>query len=164
MDTRDYVVQYLEEVHKQLMQFQALRSGTFLRAARQVEAEGDNMDYEAMLDELEGDLDVIHTVPLDQVKAVLNKWEEAIDKEIKSLFDSGTLTKISQSEARSMERAGDLKIVPSKCVFTLKPPTRPGQRCRRKCRLVICGNYIAKGEAGDRWICMHREPARRSCG
>ena len=107
------------------------------------------MDYEAMLDELEGDLDVIHTVPLDQVKAVLNKWEEAIDKEIKSLFDSGTLTKISQSEARSMERAGDLKIVPSKCVFTLKPPTRPGQRCRRKCRLVICGNYIAKGEAGE---------------
>ena len=39
--------------------------------------------------------------------------------------------------------------MPSKCVFTLKPPTKPGQRCRRKCRLVICGNYIAKGEAGD---------------
>ena len=30
--------------------------------------------YEAMLDELEGDLDVIHTVPLDQVKKVLSKW------------------------------------------------------------------------------------------
>ena len=150
-DARDYVVKYLEEVHKQLVQFQGLRDGFFLRAARQVDNEGEMIDYEAMLDELEGDLDVVHTVPLDQVKAMLSKWTEAIDKEVKSLFDSGTLTKISQGEARTMERSGDLKNVPSKCVFTLKPPTKPGERgrCRRKCRLVICGNYIAKGEAGE---------------
>ena len=72
-DTRDYVVKYLEEVHRQLMQFQGLRDGIFLRAARQTTAEGDNVDYEAMPNELESDLDVIHTVPLDQVKAVLDK-------------------------------------------------------------------------------------------
>ena len=148
-DTREYVCKYLDDVHKQMLQFQALRDGIFLKAARAVDNEGEVVDYEAMLEELKGDLDVIHTVPLDQVKAVLNKWTQAIDKEIQSLFDSGTLTKITQGEARVLERAGGLKIVPSKCVFTLKPPTKPGQKCRRKCRLVICGNYIAKDEAGD---------------
>ena len=148
-DARVYVCKYLDDVHKQLLQFQSLREGVFLRAARTVEQEVPAVDYETMLDELEGDLDVIHTVPLEQVKAVLSKWRQAIDKEIQSLFDSGTLTEVSQGEARTLERAGGLKIVPSKCVFTLKPPTKPGQKCRRKCRLVICGSYIARGEAGD---------------
>ena len=148
-DTRDYVAGYLDEVHKQLMQFQSLKEGAFLRAARLPDQEMEHINYEKMLDELEGDLDVIHTVPLDQVKEVLERWSMAINKEIQSLFDSGTLTKVTQGEARTMERSGGLKIVPSKCVFTLKPPTKPGDKCRRKCRLVICGNYIQKGEAGE---------------
>ena len=146
-DTRDYVVKYLEEVLKQLMQFQDLRDGIFLKAARAPGQEVEHVDYETMLDELEGDLDIIHTVPLEQVKAVLEKWSQAIDKEVQSLFDSGT--KVTQGEAKSLERSGGLRIVPSKCIFTLKPPTKPGQKCRRKCRLVICGNYIQKGAAGD---------------
>ena len=148
-DARDYAVKYLEEVHKQLMQFQDLRDGIFLQAARAPGQEVEHVDYETMLDELEGDLDIIHTVPLEQVKAVLEKWSQAIDKEVQSLFDSGTLTKVTQGEAESLERSGGLRIVPTKCVFTLKPPTKPGQKCRRKCRLVICGNYSQKGEAGD---------------
>ena len=34
-------------------------------------------------------------------------------------------------------------VAPAKCVFTLKPPARHGDRYKRKCRLVICGNFLA---------------------
>ena len=87
-------------------------------------------------------MDVIHTVPLDQVKKVLQRWTEAIEKEVKMLFSSGALIKIPYQRAKALEEKGDLKIVPAKCVFTLKPPNKKGERCRRKCRMVICGNYI----------------------
>ena len=55
-DTRDYVCKYLDEVHKQLMQFQRLREGVFLRSARQTEGGEPLVDYEKLLDELQGDL------------------------------------------------------------------------------------------------------------
>ena len=65
-DTREYVCKQLDDVHKQLLQFQSLRDGILLQAARAVEQDGTVADHEAMPDELEGDLDVIHTVPLEQ--------------------------------------------------------------------------------------------------
>ena len=138
-----------DDVHRQLMQFQRLREGVFLRSARQVTEEDSAIDYEKLLEELEGDLDIVHTVPLDQVKSVLQRWEQAIEKEVGALFSSGTLTKISYDEAKALEKSGDLRIIPSKCVFTLKPPNAKGEKCRRKCRLVICGNYITKEGAED---------------
>ena len=79
-------------------------------------------DYEAMIDAMEGDLQVVHTVPLNQVRAVVDRWEEAIKKELKSLFDTGTLKKISYKEAISLQRDGQLRLVPSKGVHTMKPP------------------------------------------
>lgn len=79
-------------------------------------------DYEAMIDTMEGDLQVVHTVPLNQVRAVVDRWEEAIKKELKSLFDTGTLKKISYKEAISLQRDGQLRLVPSKGVHTMKPP------------------------------------------
>ena len=148
-DAREFVCRYLDDVHKQLMQFQQLREGVFLKAARSAEEGNNAIDYEKLLEELEGDLDVIHTVPLEQVKCVLQKWAEAIKKEVTSLFGSGTLVKISYQQAKAMERDGAIKIVPAKCVFTLKPPTSKGGKCKRKCRMVICGNYITKDDAGE---------------
>ncbi|CAE7296882.1 RE1 [Symbiodinium sp. KB8] len=143
-DTRKYVCKYLDDVHHQLMQFQRLRERAFLRSARQPEEADQTIDYEELLNELEGDLDIVHTVPLDQVKRVLHRWTSAIEKEIKALFDSGTLAKISHERARELEARGELKVVPAKCVFTLKPTNEVGQKCRRKCRMVICGNHIAR--------------------
>ena len=145
-DIRDYVCKYLDEVHKQLMQFQRIREKIYLKAARPSEGGDATVDYEKLLEELEGDLDVIHTVPLEQVRRVLQRWTQAIEKEVDSLFNSGTLVKISCKRVRQMEQNGELKIVPAKCVLTLKPPADAGGKCRRKCRMVICGNFINKDD------------------
>ncbi|CAE7595668.1 unnamed protein product [Symbiodinium sp. CCMP2456] len=148
-DARDYVCKYLDDVHKQLIQFQCLRERDILRSARTAEEGASDIDYEKLLDELEGDLDIVHTVPLAQVKRVLHKWTGAIEKEVKAFFDSGALVKIPYAEAKTLEAQGSLKIVPAKCIFMLKPPNIAGGKCRRKCRMVICGNFITRNDGED---------------
>ena len=103
-------------------------------------------DYEAMIDGMEGDLQVVHTVPLNQVKSAADRWEEAINKELNNLFGSGTLKKIPYKEAIALQREGKLRLVPSKGVHTMKPPEVPGRRLRRRYRLVLCGNHAEKEE------------------
>ena len=120
-------------------------------------------DVEKHLSELEGELQVVINVPLDQVKRNLSAWVPAIDKELGVLFkngEGGTLRKISLKEAKRRERAGELTIVPSKLVFTCKPPNQgaapkshgdtkpkePKAKWRRKCRLVLCGNFAERPE------------------
>ncbi|CAE7249757.1 RE1, partial [Symbiodinium natans] len=104
-------------------------------------------DYEALVANLQEDLKVVHTVPLEQVKPVIHRWWQAIQKELDTLF-AGTLQKIPLSRARELERSEGLRIVPSKGVFTLKPPGSgtKNERVRRKFRLVLCGNFVARGE------------------
>ena len=109
----------------------------------------EEIDYEQLLRDLDGDLEVVHTVPLHQVRAALDQWTEALEKEVKQLL-GGTLRPISLSKAKELERQGLLRLVPSKGVFTLKPPAEKGCKVRRKFRLVLCGNYVqADGEAGE---------------
>ena len=43
-----------------------------------------------------------------------------------------------------MGKRGKLKIVSSKAVCTLKPPTTRGERARRRVRLVLCGNVASR--------------------
>ena len=107
-------------------------------------AQEDDVDYEALIDNLEEDLKVVYvyTVPLPQVRRALDKWTAAIRKEVEALFSSGTLRRVSVEEAQRMEAEGLVTFAPAKCIFTLKPPQNAGQRVRRKCRLVICGNYV----------------------
>ena len=95
---------------------------------------------------LEGDLQVVHTVPLSQVRPVVDRWHAAIRKELDNLFHGGTLVEISREEARRLERQGVLRLVPSKGVRTLKPPASKMERYRRKYRLVLCGNFAAPEE------------------
>ena len=82
-------------------------------------------DHEQLLESLDGDLQVVHTVPLSQVKPVVDRWHGAIRKELDNLFQGGTLVEINREEARRLERQGFLRLVPSKGVRALKPP---GQR------------------------------------
>ncbi|CAE7876411.1 TY5A [Symbiodinium sp. KB8] len=120
-------------------------------------------DIEKHLSELTSDLQVVLNVPLDQVKSNLPLWVPAIDKELETLFkngDSGTLRRITMKDARERERRGELVIVPSKLVFTCKPPNQGAApkaqdvskgkearaKWRRKCRLVLCGNFAERPE------------------
>ncbi|CAE7873452.1 TY1B-NL2 [Symbiodinium microadriaticum] len=115
------------------------------RCLRIAQVTQDNIDYEHMLETMQGDLEVVHTVPLEQVRDALPKWMGAVEKEVKQLLD-GTLKPMEASTARDLERQGKLKLVPSKAVCTLKPPATKGEKARRKFRLVLCGNFAARDD------------------
>ena len=110
--------------------------GACLKAA----AVGEEPLYESLLEALNGeDLKVVHNVPMNQVRQSLEKWKGSFAKELGTLFDGGTLRRMSMSEAKRLEREGLLRLV--KGVATLKPPTTKGDGFRRKFRLVLCGNF-----------------------
>ena len=100
-DARDQVSQYLEEVHTRFSHVESLRAMTFLRAmstsSMDSSASGQDSDYESLLDSLEDDLQVIHTVPLPQVKAALERWRAAIKKEVENLIATGTVRQVPVS-------------------------------------------------------------------
>ena len=109
-----------------------------------------NVEVEQLLSELHGPLEVVHNVGLPEVKKYLSKWKEAIKKEVHALVDSGTIRRLSPIEARDLREKG-LVVLPGKGVFTAKPPAEAKQAegkdvganmFRRKCRVVVCGNYI----------------------
>eukprot|EP00439_Symbiodinium_sp_Y106_P050041 s545_g6.t1 len=151
-DTRNQVSEFLEQVHEELLGLERLKTMVCLssmRATTEANVE-DNVDYEELLDNLEEDLKVVYTVPANQVKRALTRWTAAIRKEVEALFSSGTLKKVTVEEAKEMESQGLVTFAPAKCIFTLKPPQVPGTKARRKCRMVICGNYVqGNAEFGD---------------
>ncbi|CAE7746100.1 RE1 [Symbiodinium necroappetens] len=151
-DARDQICAFLEGVHEELVELERVRSTTCLKAAKisTASSSSDQIDYEEMLSSMEGDLKIVHTVPVEQVKRNLTKWVEAIRKEVNALIESGTLRRISLAEARQLEKESRVTFAPAKCVFTLKPPQEAGKQARRKCRVVICGNHVRDNlEFGD---------------
>ena len=147
-DARDQVSRYLEDVHSRFAHVERLRALTCLRAMRVAsmssgEGSSQDLDYESLLDSLEEDLQVVHTVPLTQVKAVLSRWVAAIRKEVENLLSTGTVREVPMAELRALEKQGLVTVAPAKCVFTLKPPAKHGDKYKRKLRLVICGNFLA---------------------
>ncbi|CAE7387749.1 GIP, partial [Symbiodinium pilosum] len=151
-DARGQVSQYLEEVHSHLAHVESLRTMLCLRSLEVSSSSsassgaGDmdagEVDYESLLEAREEDLQVVHTVPLQQVRVVLERWTDAIRKEVENLLATGTVRAVTAGEIRQMERSGTVVMAPSKCVFTLKPPSQREQRYKRKCRLMICGNFV----------------------
>ena len=140
----------LEEIAKDIQSHAKLEMKKCLMA---LDAE-EEPDYEQLLANLESDLRVVYTIPLGQVKPVLRRWVPAISKEIDNLFD-GTLSRISISEAKRLEAEGLVKILPSKGVFTVKPPTDSAHKFKRKFRLVICGNYAPRPGAEDEAMSLY---------
>ena len=152
LGARDQVASFLDEVHTSLVELERLRTTACLKAMTasspsSTESQVEEVDYEAMLDALEEDLKVVHTVPLVQVKDALDRWVEAIKKEVQMLFQTGTLRRVTHGEIKELEQSGKVLMAPAKCVFTLKPPSISGRRARRKCRIVICGNYVPAGSS-----------------
>ncbi|CAE7947072.1 Copia protein [Symbiodinium microadriaticum] len=102
------------------------------KACLKAAAVEEEIDFEALLNDLDGsDLQVVHTVPMKQVRNHLSKWRKAIDKELSNLME-GTLKPMSLTEAKRLEKEGKLCLVPSKGVATLKPPTTRGDGFRRR--------------------------------
>ncbi|CAE7797862.1 RE1, partial [Symbiodinium necroappetens] len=154
-DTRSQISEFLDYIHEELVGLEKVRMAACLSSvtksssSRTSEHGSEDVDYEKLLDELEDDLRVVHTVPVAQVKRVLERWVESIKKEVENLFASKTLRRVTAEEARRLEKSGQVMFAPAKCVFTLKPPQEAGRRAKRKCRLVICGNYVERGQEGQ---------------
>ena len=157
------LVDLIEQTGDTMKQLEDEQEGRWLKTAMQAQDGDAPEDVEKYLRELEGDLQVVLTVPLEQVKRNLQLWIPAIDKELTALFkdgENGTLKRIPLSEAKKREANGELTILPSKLVFTIKPPSQSAttsstsnegkrERWRRKCRLVLCGNFAERPEGQD---------------
>ena len=106
--------------------------------------EAKEYEVEQILTELQGPLEVVHNVSLQEARKYLDRWKAAIVKEVTALLDSGTIKAVSQEQVQELKKCG-LKVLPGKAVFTVKPPSeneRPGQWFKRKCRIVVCGNFL----------------------
>ena len=140
--TQSFIDTMLQNATKRLSEQDRAALKVCLKAA----SDHDEPDYEALLESLEGDLQVVHTVPLAQVKPVVDRWHAAIRKELDNLFQGGTLVEISREEALRLEGQGLLRLVPSKGVHTLKPPASKNEKYKRKYRLVLRGSFVAPEE------------------
>ncbi|CAE7639140.1 unnamed protein product, partial [Symbiodinium necroappetens] len=113
---------------------------------------GAAVDYEVepILEGLAGPLEVVHNVGLHEARRNLLKWKAAILKEVDALVRSGTVRRLSPEQARELKAQG-MVVLPGKAVFTAKPPSEQpaeGQeKFRRKCRIVVCGNYLPSDKA-----------------
>ena len=136
----------ISQMYKRATQCLSDRDRAVLKVCLKAAAEPNEPDYERLLELLEDDLQVVHTVPLSQVRPVVDRWHTAIRKELDNLVKGGTLEEISCEEARRLERQGVLRLVPSKGVYTLKPPGSGDRKYKRKYRLVLCGNFVAPEE------------------
>ena len=143
-----------DERHKALMDerlewYSALLQERDRRGFRQIAkiSPGEAGDYEVegLLQELSGDLQVVHNVSLPEVRKHLEKWKPAILKEVEALISSGTVRRLTPEQTRELKSQG-MMIMPGKAVFTVKPPNESNagsqERYRRKCRVVACGNYL----------------------
>ncbi|CAE7665157.1 HCF244, partial [Symbiodinium sp. CCMP2456] len=144
-DEVDNVRAYLEDMMDEVTQLKAAGGKASSEACLKAAMVQEEPDYERLLQELDGDLEVVHTVPLQQVRAALDQWREALEKEVTQLLD-GTLRPMPIARAKQMEAQGLLKLVQSKGVFTLKPPQVKGKKVRRKFRLVLCGNQVDRDD------------------
>ena len=102
-------------------------------------------EVEEMLQALVEPIDTVHGVELQEVKRHLAEWQESIQKEIEVLETSGTLRRLPLQEAKRLADAGEIVLVPSKTVHTVKPPSggSGNQLYKRKTRMVICGNRVS---------------------
>ncbi|CAE7852855.1 unnamed protein product [Symbiodinium microadriaticum] len=87
-----------------------------------------------------------------EAKAVIEKWRPAITKEL-GVVERG-FKKVTAAEVMALKEKFTVQELPSKLVYTVKPPAGDaGQQgeavfCRRKARIVCCGNYAAEDQ-GD---------------
>ncbi|CAE6939982.1 GIP [Symbiodinium sp. CCMP2592] len=135
-------------------------------------------NVELLLDGLQEPLQVVHTVDPRDAEQCIEKWMPSIHKEIGVIEKA--VRRLPPAEVRSggWLKRKEVKVVPSKFVFTVKPPdpaeaslaTRKGQAYhKRKARLVACGNHetvrTAQRLTGEiLWLSQRTRPAMRRKG
>ena len=138
----DDAIDYMNEILCLSHQAREQATMSMMKLMQETEA---TPEIEEMLQALVMPIDTVHGVELQEVKRHLEKWRESIQKEIEVLETSGTLRRISLSEAKRLADAGEIVLVPSKTVHTVKPPSGGSgdKMYKRKTRMVICGNYVS---------------------
>ena len=98
-------------------------------------------DLEGLLGQLREPLSVTHTASQEEVRAHLERWRPAIEKELGSLKKQGVLVSHYGNEAQELMANPETSVISLKGVFTAKAPGGPEDGLfKRKCRLVGCGN------------------------
>ena len=114
-----------------------------------------------------------YNVSPKETKPAIEKWRPAIAKEL-GVVEKG-FKRITVQELRALREQHVVQELPSKLVYTVKPPSfeaEPGGEaaiCKRKARIVCCGNYAADdqgelyagGAAAESLRCALNYTARR---
>ena len=138
-------LEYAREVCER--DLQELDGQALRRIAKVSPGEAKNYEVEPLLQSLQAPLEVVHNVSLQEVRKNVDKWVASICKEVDALISSGTIRPLSPEQTRELKACG-LKVLPGKAVFTAKPPSdaASGEWFRRKCRVVVCGNFLPHGQ------------------
>ncbi|CAE7279390.1 RE2, partial [Symbiodinium microadriaticum] len=105
-------------------------------------------DLEGLLGQLREPLSVTHTASQEEVRAHLERWRPAIEKELGSLKKQGVLVSHYGNEAQELIANPETSVISLKGVFTAKAPGGPEDGLfKRKCRLVGCGNQATHVDA-----------------
>ena len=92
-----------------------------------------------------------YNVSPHEARAVVQKWEPAIKKEL-GVVERG-FKRISMEEVSKLKGRFQVQELPSKLVYTIKPPVGGAEDqeeaayCKRKARIVCCGNYAAEDQS-----------------
>ena len=113
-----------------------------------------------------------YNVSPQEAKAVIEKWRPAILKEL-GVVERG-FKRITTTDIARLRGTAAVQELPSKLVYTVKPPSGDEHEderayCRRKARIVCCGNYAAEdqnelyagGAAAESLRCVLAYTARR---
>ncbi|CAE7257247.1 RE1, partial [Symbiodinium sp. CCMP2592] len=117
---------------------------------RCAKAAADNLytyGIEEILESLQDELRVVHTVHPREVDQHLPSWIPALKAEMSTLEDIGAIKRLVGQAAKDYLNLPGVQVVPGKAVYTVKPPNKPGSNYRRKARIVGCGNFQAKDDS-----------------
>ena len=87
---------------------------------------------EEILEALQDELRVVHTVHPREVDQHLPKWVQALKTEMSTLEDIGAIKRLTGQAAKDFLNLQGVQVVPGKAVYTVKPPSKEGTKYRRK--------------------------------
>ncbi|OLP85186.1 Copia protein [Symbiodinium microadriaticum] len=92
-----------------------------------------------------------HNVSPQEARQALDAWKGAISKEL-GVVEKG-FRRSTVEEVKKLKQTHKVQELPAKLVYTIKPPsnepTNQGEAkyCKRKARIVCCGNYASPDQA-----------------